>query len=76
MHAAYGGMSRQPACRSSCSPPRIEEDNRVSGFDAGVDDYVVKPFLPRELIARVKAVLRRAVPEGHDAMMIEGEVQL
>ena len=39
---------------------RGEEDDRVSGLDAGVDDYVVKPFSVRELMARVKAVLRRS----------------
>jgi two-component system response regulator ResD len=37
-----------------------EEANRVQGFEAGVDDYVVKPFSPREVIYRVKAILRRA----------------
>lgn len=39
---------------------RGNEVDRLSGFDLGVDDYVVKPFSPRELVARVKAVLRRA----------------
>ncbi|MFC4078132.1 response regulator transcription factor [Salinithrix halophila] len=39
---------------------RGEESNRVEGFEAGTDDYVVKPFSPRELVHRVKAVLRRA----------------
>lgn len=39
---------------------RGEEANRVEGFEAGTDDYVVKPFSPRELVHRVKAVLRRA----------------
>ncbi|MBX3064876.1 MAG: response regulator transcription factor [Anaerolineae bacterium] len=38
---------------------RGEENDRLSGFDIGVDDYVVKPFSPREVVARVKAVLRR-----------------
>lgn len=37
-----------------------EEGNRVQGFEAGADDYVVKPFSPREVIYRVKAVLRRS----------------
>jgi two-component system phosphate regulon response regulator PhoB len=41
-------------------PARGEESDRVTGFDAGVDDYVVKPFSTRELIARIKAVMRRA----------------
>lgn len=39
---------------------RGEEANRVEGFESGTDDYVVKPFSPRELVHRVKAVLRRA----------------
>lgn len=37
-----------------------EESNRIQGFEAGTDDYVVKPFSPREIVFRVKAVLRRA----------------
>jgi DNA-binding response OmpR family regulator len=41
---------------------RSEEADRIAGFELGVDDYVVKPFSPRELVARVKAVLRRAAP--------------
>ncbi|TAM11266.1 MAG: phosphate regulon transcriptional regulatory protein PhoB [Nevskiaceae bacterium] len=39
---------------------RGEETDRVGGFDAGIDDYVVKPFSTRELVARIRAVLRRA----------------
>ncbi|WP_072330047.1 response regulator transcription factor [Thermoactinomyces sp. DSM 45891] len=39
---------------------RGEETNRVDGFEVGTDDYVVKPFSPRELVHRVKAVVRRA----------------
>jgi two-component system, OmpR family, phosphate regulon response regulator PhoB len=38
---------------------KTSEDNKVQGLDVGVDDYVTKPFSPRELIARIKAVLRR-----------------
>jgi two-component system phosphate regulon response regulator PhoB len=38
---------------------KSDENDKINGFDAGVDDYVVKPFSPRELIARIKAVLRR-----------------
>jgi two-component system response regulator ResD len=41
---------------------RGEETDRVSGLSLGADDYVVKPFSPAELVARVDAVLRRAVP--------------
>ena len=43
---------------------RVEEDDRLAGLDLGADDYVTKPFSPRELAARVRAVLRRA---GRDA---------
>jgi two-component system response regulator ResD len=39
---------------------RSEERDRLEGFELGVDDYVVKPFSPREIVARVKAVLRRS----------------
>ncbi|MHB1956047.1 MAG: response regulator transcription factor [Sulfobacillus sp.] len=37
-----------------------EEEDRISGLEAGADDYLIKPFSPRELVARVRAVLRRA----------------
>jgi DNA-binding response OmpR family regulator len=43
---------------------RTDEVDRVFGFELGADDYVVKPFSPRELAQRVKAVLRRAAPEA------------
>ncbi len=41
---------------------RGEEASKVRGLDAGVDDYVTKPFSPRELLARIRAVLRRSAP--------------
>ena len=37
-----------------------EENNRVEGFEVGADDYIVKPFSPREVVLRVKAILRRS----------------
>jgi two-component system phosphate regulon response regulator PhoB len=40
-----------------------EEEDRVKGLDTGADDYIAKPFSPREMVARVNAVLRRAKPE-------------
>ncbi|MGH8232968.1 MAG: phosphate regulon transcriptional regulator PhoB [Rhodanobacteraceae bacterium] len=52
---------------------RGEEMDRVNGLEAGVDDYVVKPFSTRELIARIKAVLRRAqADDGTGSIEIEG----
>ncbi len=46
---------------------RAAEADRVAGLDAGADDYLVKPFSTRELLARIRAVLRRKVPEALDA---------
>lgn len=43
---------------------RTTEDDRLRGLDLGADDYISKPFSPRELIARIRAVLRRAAGEG------------
>jgi len=50
---------------------RDEEIDRITGLELGADDYVTKPFSPRELVARVRAVLRRAEPEE-----LEGEVTI
>jgi len=45
---------------------RVTEDDKVAGLEAGADDYVIKPFSPRELLARINAVLRRSRP-GHES---------
>jgi two-component system OmpR family response regulator len=45
---------------------RDDEIDRINGLDLGADDYVTKPFSPRELVSRVRAVLRRAQPEVRD----------
>ncbi|MGO1460883.1 MAG: phosphate regulon transcriptional regulator PhoB [Marinobacter sp.] len=46
---------------------KVEEDNKIRGLEVGADDYITKPFSPRELVARLKAVLRRATPPGVDS---------
>ncbi|WP_018232609.1 phosphate regulon transcriptional regulator PhoB [Thioalkalivibrio thiocyanodenitrificans] len=48
---------------------RSEEDDRVRGLDVGADDYVTKPFSPRELIARIRAVLRRTSGHGEEEVL-------
>jgi two-component system phosphate regulon response regulator PhoB len=55
---------------------RGDEADRVAGLDAGADDYIVKPFSPRELLARIRAVLRRRVPEATGGLVKMGELQL
>ncbi|MBT7954664.1 MAG: phosphate regulon transcriptional regulator PhoB [Rhodospirillaceae bacterium] len=55
---------------------RGEESDKISGLDAGADDYVVKPFSPSELIARVRAVLRRADPEFGEEKIEYADISL
>ena len=55
---------------------RGDESDRVAGLDAGADDYIVKPFSPRELLARIRAVLRRRVPESAGGLVKIAELQL
>jgi DNA-binding response OmpR family regulator len=52
---------------------RAEEADRILGLELGADDYVVKPFSPKELVARVKAVLRRSSPEAARSRIEVGE---
>src|ERR1700760_5077194 len=58
-------------------PARDEEADRVAGLEVGADDYVAKPFSPRELTARVKAVLRRAGPRpAEEDLSLLGPIRL
>ena len=55
---------------------KTSEDNKVQGLNAGVDDYITKPFSPRELVARIKAVLRRAKGNAQDKVLRVFDLQL
>jgi two-component system KDP operon response regulator KdpE len=53
-----------------------EEQEKIRALQQGADDYVVKPFAPGELLARVQAALRRAGPQGEDPVLRAGDVAL
>ena len=53
-----------------------DETDRVVGLELGADDYVPKPFSPRELLARLRAVLRRASPEAVNERIVVGDIVL
>jgi two-component system phosphate regulon response regulator PhoB len=55
---------------------RAEEGDMISGLDAGADDYLTKPFSTNELLARIRAVLRRKAPEALDTMVDVGGLQI
>ena len=55
---------------------RVEERDKILGLDSGADDYLSKPFSPRELLARIKAVLRRRAPQMLDAPVEIGTLRL
>ena len=55
---------------------KVSEDDKVSGLEAGTDDYVIKPFSPRELMARIKAVLRRSTATDEDGRLKQGDLTL
>ena len=77
------GLSLCRHLSESCAIPTIlltargEADDRISGLEIGADDYVVKPFEPRELVARIRSVLRRAArggaePASEEDFLFEG----
>jgi two-component system, OmpR family, response regulator BaeR len=55
---------------------RVDEIDRLLGLELGADDYVCKPFSPREVVARVKAVMRRTQPRQNEEHLTVGEVSL
>ncbi len=71
------GFSVCKEIRKSCNTPVImlsargEEYDKIHGFEVGVDDYVVKPFSPKELMLRVAAIIKRAAKDESDYVQIE-----
>lgn len=55
---------------------RAEESDKVLGLESGADDYITKPFSPRELIARIRAMLRRHAPQMPDEAVTVGSLEL
>lgn len=55
---------------------RVEEMDRIIGFELGVDDYVCKPFSPREVVVRVKAILRRTLGKTKDEIQSQGPMEV
>ena len=55
---------------------KAEEDNAIRGLDVGADDYITKPFSPRELASRIKALIRRSVPKASTDDLVAGELHL
>ena len=55
---------------------RITEDDKVLGLEAGADDYLIKPFSPRELMARIRAVLRRSSPGDSEGLIKAGKLEM
>ncbi len=55
---------------------RAEEQDKIAGLEGGADDYVTKPFSPRELLARIQAVLRRSSPTASGEAIEAGALKL
>jgi two-component system phosphate regulon response regulator PhoB len=55
---------------------KVSEDDKVTGLNAGADDYIIKPFSPRELVARINAVLRRFDPGAAEGKISAGEISM
>ena len=55
---------------------KVTEDDKVAGLEAGTDDYVIKPFSPRELLARIRAVLRRSSASDDSGRLTKGNLIL
>jgi two-component system alkaline phosphatase synthesis response regulator PhoP len=77
-----GGMDVARAIRRDSAVPiimvtaRVEEADRLNGLEAGADDYITKPFSPRELVARVRAVLRRSTVRPDSGILRLADITL
>lgn len=72
-------LKREPATRDLpiiMLTARSEENDKVAGLEGGADDYMTKPFSPRELVARVNALLRRTAGQGGDESVTVGALRL
>jgi two-component system phosphate regulon response regulator PhoB len=63
---AWRGAARTKALPIIMLTARAEEGDKLAGLDGGADDYLTKPFSPKELLARIRAVLRRKAPQALD----------
>lgn len=79
MLPALDGMEVCRRIRSWANTPilmltaRQGEDDRIAGLDIGADDYLIKPFSPREVVSRVKAILRRSTPTTFTTLPVNDE---
>ena len=82
MMPGENGFDLARAIRARSSVPilmltaRDEEPDRIVGLEVGADDYLTKPFSPRELVARMKAILRRSEPQPTQDLLELGDVSL
>jgi two-component system phosphate regulon response regulator PhoB len=72
----WRGTARTRAMPIIMLTARAEEADKIVGLDAGADDYLAKPFSTQELMARIRAVLRRKAPESLDAPVELAELRL
>ncbi|WP_397533313.1 phosphate regulon transcriptional regulator PhoB [Roseateles sp.] len=72
----WRGQSRTKELPIIMLTARAEETDKISGLDAGADDYLTKPFSTNELLARIRAVLRRKAPEALDSVVEVGGLSL
>src|SRR6516162_8530800 len=82
MMPGMDGLETCKRIRAKSSVPIVmltakgDETDRVVGLELGADDYVAKPFSPRELLARLRAVLRRSATAGGEPALVAGPVQV